>query len=193
MPYSIPHFFRFELLVKYESWQPRWTLITLSEMGQMEILPQTVESNLSLYPFTREGHQTPSSSSSTTLYCKHRTNVHIQFVLFVVSNNVVLTGEEERPFHICSIFVYLLCLLYVAPSGSSLGQMIHSLTLRSGMENLQQEARLVLAMMRLSFATLVKLVLSRGTEINHKSAMTPSASHRDLQSKSSPQKQGVWH
>jgi len=40
----------------------------LSEMGQMEILPQTVESNLSLDPFTREGHQTPSPSS-TTFYC----------------------------------------------------------------------------------------------------------------------------
>lgn len=31
----------------------------VSEMGQMEILPQTVESNLSLSTFTREGHQTP--------------------------------------------------------------------------------------------------------------------------------------
>lgn len=40
----------------------------LSEMGQMEILPQIVGSNLSLYPFTREGHQTPSPSSNT-LYC----------------------------------------------------------------------------------------------------------------------------
>lgn len=57
------------------------------------------------------------------------------------------------------------------------------------MENLQQEARLVLVMVRLSFSTLVKLVLSRGTEINQKSVMTPGASHGDLQLKSSPQEQ----
>lgn len=42
--------------------------VMASKKGQMEILPQTVESNLTLYPFTREGHQTPSPSSSI-LYC----------------------------------------------------------------------------------------------------------------------------
>lgn len=52
-----------QVLLKHDSKQGRWTLITLSEMGQMEILPQTVESNLSLSTFTREGHQTP------WLYC----------------------------------------------------------------------------------------------------------------------------
>lgn len=55
------------------------------------------------------------------------------------------------------------------------------------MENLQQEARLVLEMVRLSFSTLVKLVLSSGIEINHKSVMTPSVYvHRALQSQYSP-------
>lgn len=58
---------------------------------------------------------------------------------------------------------------------------LRSLTLRSGMENFQHEAIWVLLMVRLSFSTLVRLVLSSGTEINQKSVMTPYASHRDLQ------------
>lgn len=45
------------------------------------------------------------------------------------------------------------------------------LTLRSGMGNMKYEARLVLAMVCFSFSTLVILVLSRGTEINHRSAI----------------------
>lgn len=47
------------------------------------------------------------------------------------------------------------------------------LTFRSGMENMKHEARLVLSMVCLSFSTLVMLVLSSGTEINHRSVMTP--------------------
>lgn len=90
--HSIPNLSAFciwtleKLLLKCDSWLPRWAFIA-SEMGQMEILPQTVGSNLSLYPFTREGHQTPSPVS-TTLYCvstyEHRTNMHIQFFLYFV-------------------------------------------------------------------------------------------------------------
>lgn len=73
--------------------------------------------------------------------------------------------------------------------------MIQSLTLSSGMENLQQVASLALAMVRLSFSTLVELVLSSGTEINHKSVMTPSTSHRDLQQKkkSPSYRNRLWH
>lgn len=158
-------------LLKCNSWQPRWTLITLSEMGQMEILPQTVESNLSLYPFTREGHQTPSPSS-TTLYCTAMSRE-----LPYTSNSLFFTmlfSHVKRHSSISDPYVYIFSQV---------------LTLSSGMWNLQQEARLVLAMVRLSFSTLVKLVLSRGTEIKHKSVMTPSASHGDLQSKSFPKEQ----
>lgn len=55
---------------------------------------------------------------------------------------------------------------------------LHSLTFRSGMENFQHEAIWVLLMVRFSFSTLVRLVLSSGTEINQKSVMTPCASHK---------------
>lgn len=62
----------------------------------------------------------------------------------------------------------------------SLDGVLHGLTLRSGMENFQQEAKWCLVMVRFSFSTLVKLVLSSGTEINQKSAMTLNASRTDL-------------
>lgn len=148
------------LMLKCDCWQPRWTLITLSEMGQMEILPQTVESNLSLHPFTREGHQTPSPSSAT-LYC---TAINTQ----LTCTHTFSCSFWQRRSHIWPPCIYIHPVWTSSP-----GQATHKLTLRSGMENLQQEARLVLAMVRLSFSTLVKLVLSRGTEINHKSVMTP--------------------
>lgn len=139
-----------ELLMirKCVSWKTRCSLITLSETIQMEILPQTVESNLSLYLFIRERHQTPSLSCTATN--TELTHTHATYSLFLLAlrHNIIF-------------FII---------------QMMHILTLRSGMENLQQEeARLVLAMVRLSFSTLVKLVLSSGTEISQKSVMT---SHR---------------
>lgn len=148
-------------------------------------------SNCSEQPETLSLHQRRTPNTITLLnytllyWYKHRTNIQVQFFsLFVCFWQYCLHSYW-------SLCVYLLCKLYLAPSGSSWGQMIHSLTLRSGMENLQQEARLVLPMVRLSLSTLVKLVLSRGTEINHKSVMAPSASHRDLQSKSSPEEQAL--
>lgn len=97
-------------------------------------------------------HQRKTPNTITLLYCyKHRANTHSRHLLFVF-----VSAETQYHFFII--------------------QMMHILTLRSGMENLQQEeARLVLAMVRLSFSTLVKLVLSSGTEISQKSVMT---SHR---------------
>ena len=65
-----------------------------------------------------------------------------------------------------------------------------NLTLRSGMENLQQVAKLVLAIVRLSFSTPVKLVLSSGTEINHKSVMTL---HMETSIQNPPHNNRSWH
>lgn len=130
----------------------------LSETGQMEMLPQTVESNLSLKPFTREGHQTPSVSS---------------LILYCTTLNNKKKIKTTSLFVLCSVKLCLLCCACLTLT----------LTFRSGMENLQHEPRWVLVMVRFSFSTLVKLVLSSGTEINQKSVMmTPRASHRGHQS-----------
>lgn len=142
------------MIRKCVSWKTRCSLITLSETIQMEILPQTVESNPSLYLFIREGHQTPSLSCTATN--TELTHTHGAYSLFLLAQRRLFISP-------CSTISFFFII-----------QMMHILTLRSGMENLQhEEARLVLAMVRLSFSTLVKLVLSSGTEISQKSVMTP--------------------
>lgn len=124
----------------------------------------------------------------TLLYSyKNKTNTHLQFYFHSFWQYSFHCKQQRVTLYVC---FYRHTFTLYTPLYSSVGSIITaSPTLSSGMENLQQEARLVLAMVRLSFSTLVKLVLSSGTEINHKSVMTPSVSHRHLQSKSSPQEQ----
>lgn len=71
------------------SWQASQTVIMLSETGQMEMLPQTVESNLSLDTFTREGHQTPSVPQ-LILYCNNLNKIHTKDMpLFLVYSEIL--------------------------------------------------------------------------------------------------------
>lgn len=71
------------MIRKCVSWKTRCSLITLSETIQMEILPQTVESNPSLYLFIREGHQTPSLSCTATN--TELTHTHGAYSLFLLA------------------------------------------------------------------------------------------------------------
>lgn len=86
-----------ELLMirKCVSWKTRCSLITLSETIQMEILPQTVESNLSLYLFIRERHQTPSLSCTATN--TELTHTHATYSLFLLAlrHNIIFFYHSD--------------------------------------------------------------------------------------------------